>query len=109
MFQMGGIVSGPIDPSLINKDIEFVFSEDPTHPMSQPSLFKGTLKSYQIKGVNWLINLYNQVTLSTMITNKFQFLISDILYFKFNLFSFIFSFFTIFLVFLLIQFSSPRE
>jgi SNF2 family DNA or RNA helicase len=67
MLQTGGIVSGPIDPSLINKDSEFVFSEDPTHPMSQPSLFKGTLKSYQIKGVNWLINLYNQVNFQSQL------------------------------------------
>lgn len=27
------------------------------HP--QPSMFRGTLKSYQLKGMNWLINLYD--------------------------------------------------
>ena len=27
----------------------------------QPNLFQGTLKHYQLKGVNWLANLYDQV------------------------------------------------
>ncbi len=26
----------------------------------QPSIFKGTLKKYQLKGMNWLLNLYDQ-------------------------------------------------
>ena len=30
------------------------------HMWSEPSLFKGRLKEYQIKGLNWLINLYEQ-------------------------------------------------
>lgn len=29
------------------------------HP--QPSIFKGNLKGYQLKGMNWLANLYDQV------------------------------------------------
>lgn len=29
------------------------------HP--QPSIFKGSLKGYQMKGMNWLANLYDQV------------------------------------------------
>lgn len=27
----------------------------------QPSIFKGSLKGYQLKGMNWLANLYDQV------------------------------------------------
>lgn len=27
----------------------------------QPNLFRGTLKGYQLKGMNWLANLYDQV------------------------------------------------
>ena len=27
----------------------------------QPSMFKGSLKHYQLKGMNWLANLYDQV------------------------------------------------
>lgn len=27
----------------------------------QPSMFKGDLKHYQLKGMNWLANLYDQV------------------------------------------------
>lgn len=29
------------------------------HP--QPAIFKGNLKGYQLKGMNWLANLYDQV------------------------------------------------
>jgi SNF2 family DNA or RNA helicase len=29
-----------------------------------PELFKGTLKEYQLKGLQWLVNCYEQVTLS---------------------------------------------
>lgn len=28
----------------------------------QPSMFKGSLKHYQLKGMNWLANLYDQVS-----------------------------------------------
>lgn len=31
---------------------------DEEHP--QPSLFKGNLKGYQLRGMNWLANLYDQ-------------------------------------------------
>lgn len=27
----------------------------------QPTIFQGTLKGYQLKGMNWLANLYDQV------------------------------------------------
>lgn len=27
----------------------------------QPAIFQGTLKGYQLKGMNWLANLYDQV------------------------------------------------
>ncbi len=29
----------------------------------QPSMFKGSLKHYQLKGMNWLANLYDQVSI----------------------------------------------
>ena len=28
--------------------------------MPQPAMFRGTLKAYQLKGMNWLANLYDQ-------------------------------------------------
>ena len=31
------------------------------HDHPQPQLLNGTLKSYQLKGMNWLVNLYEQV------------------------------------------------
>lgn len=36
------------NPSITGQDVE------------QPSIFYGTLKSYQLKGMNWLVNLYEQ-------------------------------------------------
>ena len=29
--------------------------------LEQPKMFRGTLKGYQLKGISWLVNLYNQV------------------------------------------------
>ena len=29
-------------------------------PISQPIMFKGSLKSYQMSGLQWLVNLYDQ-------------------------------------------------
>lgn len=31
-----------------------------SHLWSEPTMFKGRLKEYQVRGVNWLINLYEQ-------------------------------------------------
>ena len=31
------------------------------HELSQPSIFRGQLKAYQLKGMNWLASLYDQV------------------------------------------------
>lgn len=28
--------------------------------MPQPAMFRGSLKAYQLKGMNWLANLYDQ-------------------------------------------------
>ncbi|CAH2054745.1 unnamed protein product, partial [Iphiclides podalirius] len=33
---------------------------DPPGDHSQPAIFRGTLKGYQLKGMNWLANLYDQ-------------------------------------------------
>lgn len=38
--------------------VEEVKSEQKDH--SQPVLFHGKLKNYQLKGMNWLLNLYDQ-------------------------------------------------
>ena len=35
-----------------------LYSED--REMPQPNMFRGTLKAYQLKGMNWLANLYDQ-------------------------------------------------
>ncbi|CAH1792106.1 unnamed protein product [Owenia fusiformis] len=42
-----------LESSLANPDFH---SED----MPQPSIFEGTLKAYQLKGMNWLLSLYDQ-------------------------------------------------
>ena len=34
--------------------------EDANENRPQPGIFKGTLKKYQLKGMNWLLNLYDQ-------------------------------------------------
>jgi len=44
-------------------DIETATSENQTEATEdrpQPSIFRGTLKQYQLKGMNWLLNLYDQ-------------------------------------------------
>jgi DNA helicase INO80 len=38
---------------------ETSISADDERP--QPSIFRGNLKHYQLKGMNWLANLYDQV------------------------------------------------
>lgn len=40
----------------------------PNEERPQPTIFQGSLKHYQLKGMNWLANLYDQV--------KFIFIIS---------------------------------
>lgn len=35
----------------------------------QPNIFRGTLKGYQLKGMNWLANLYDQVSFYAMKMN----------------------------------------
>jgi len=34
----------------------------PNEERPQPTIFQGSLKHYQLKGMNWLANLYDQVT-----------------------------------------------
>lgn len=38
----------------------FLPTEEPTEDRPQPEMFNGTLKKYQLKGMNWLLNLYDQ-------------------------------------------------
>jgi SNF2 family DNA or RNA helicase len=38
-----------------------VAKADATKEHGQPGLFHGKLKNYQLKGMNWLLNLYDQV------------------------------------------------
>ena len=47
----------PVDSqfSLANPTIEMV------QEITQPKMFVGTLKPYQLRGINWLVNLYSQV------------------------------------------------
>lgn len=35
----------------------------PNEERPQPTIFQGSLKHYQLKGMNWLANLYDQVQL----------------------------------------------
>lgn len=45
----------------ISNDIEnssLLDTDDGEH--SQPAMFRGTLKAYQLRGMNWLANLYDQ-------------------------------------------------
>ena len=46
--------------------------ENLEHP--QPSIFKGNLKGYQLKGMNWLANLYDQVKYNFRINNFYSFI-----------------------------------
>ena len=43
-------------------DVEVVEKapEEEKKDHGQPSIFRGTLKNYQLKGMNWLLNLYDQ-------------------------------------------------
>ncbi len=40
-------------------------SEEEKKEHGQPNIFRGTLKNYQLKGMNWLLNLYDQVSISS--------------------------------------------
>ena len=40
------------------------------HP--QPSIFKGNLKGYQLKGMNWLANLYDQVCVKYLLRKTYK-------------------------------------
>lgn len=33
----------------------------------QPAIFRGTLKGYQLKGMNWLANLYDQASVTFLL------------------------------------------
>lgn len=48
------------DTSIGNQELRLSDTpETQEHP--QPAIFKGNLKGYQLKGMNWLANLYDQV------------------------------------------------
>lgn len=40
------------------ENIQFLDTAEGEH--LQPSIFRGTLKAYQLRGMNWLANLYDQ-------------------------------------------------
>lgn len=42
----------------LDQDNKTVATIDGEHP--QPSIFRGNLKGYQLRGMNWLANLYDQ-------------------------------------------------
>lgn len=41
----------------------------PNEERPQPTIFQGSLKHYQLKGMNWLANLYDQVQLLFLFLN----------------------------------------
>ena len=43
-----------------NYDVNNLVKESSTEDRPQPKIFRGTLKQYQLKGMNWLLNLYDQ-------------------------------------------------
>lgn len=53
----------------IRQSIEFddpdfkINTPPPNEERPQPTIFQGSLKHYQLKGMNWLANLYDQVQL----------------------------------------------
>lgn len=56
-FDAEKLRSSQFSDSVVIDDTVNVTEERP-----QPSLFKGSLKHYQLKGMNWLANLYDQVS-----------------------------------------------
>lgn len=50
-----------LSPCTVDKEFSLatpvLYSE---REMPQPHMFRGTLKAYQLKGMNWLANLYDQ-------------------------------------------------
>lgn len=48
------------DPST-NQELRLNHTSANTTEHPQPSIFKGNLKGYQLKGMNWLADLYGQV------------------------------------------------
>ena len=49
-----------VDVSSIQSQLRQPSTVPDAHVVVQPNLFKGSLKSYQLKGLNWLANLYDQ-------------------------------------------------
>ena len=43
-----------------NYDVNNLVKESSTEDRPQPKIFRGTLNQYQLKGMNWLLNLYDQ-------------------------------------------------
>ena len=57
------LLSPCLPPSLCTVDKEFSLATPVLYSdseMPQPRMFRGTLKAYQLKGMNWLANLYDQ-------------------------------------------------
>ena len=73
-------ISSELEKDKVRKRVEKAFSAEvarskefnPLNPMGehnsdnqdkpQPNIFRGILKGYQIKGMTWLVNLYDQVS-----------------------------------------------
>jgi len=53
-------VPQPAMPSLEGKPAINESIREGEHKFGQPSIFAGKLKNYQLRGLNWLINLYDQ-------------------------------------------------
>ncbi|XP_065883636.1 chromatin-remodeling ATPase INO80-like isoform X2 [Dysidea avara] len=53
-------IDGPDLQETFDKQYSLANPTLPTDKFQQPSIFQGQLKIYQLKGMNWLSNLYNQ-------------------------------------------------
>ncbi|RZF37180.1 hypothetical protein LSTR_LSTR009705 [Laodelphax striatellus] len=53
-------VQSAFDKEFQGEKLEDIGMDQPDEERPQPALFKGALKGYQLKGMNWLANLYDQ-------------------------------------------------
>lgn len=65
-----------VDSSSVANSSSVVTSASVERTYAQPKIFRGSLKAYQLKGLNWLVNLYDQGIngiLGTCVTQVFFF------------------------------------
>ena len=59
----------------------------------QPEIFNGTLKKYQLKGMNWLLNLYDQGINGILADEMVSLILSPFSFNRLCMYNFIFHFF----------------